>query len=80
MANVPFVNPRTGNVLDVSPNRLIDSVSKESFPIVGEIPRFCEPENYYLSFGFQWNIFDKTQLDNFSNSNLSEARFYGETA
>jgi SAM-dependent methyltransferase len=80
MANVPYVDSRTGNVLDVSRNCLIDPVSKESFPIVDEIPRFCEPENYSQSFGFQWNIFDKTQLDNYSHSNLSEARFYGETA
>lgn len=80
MANVPFVNPRTGNVLDGTSDRLLDPVSKESFPIIGEIPRFCELENYSQSFGFQWNIFDKTQLDVFSNASLSQTRFYGETA
>ena len=58
-----FIAPQTGEV----------------FPIVHGIPRFCESENYSSSFGFQWNLFDKTQLDLFTGSDHSEQRFYGET-
>jgi len=80
MAIISFINPSTGSVLHRLGDCLIDPVSKESIHIIHEIPRFCSSENYSKSFGFQWNIFDQTQLDNFSNSNLSEARFYGQTA
>lgn len=80
MTYIPFVNPRNGNILEAHADRLIDKKSGEHFPIVGGIPRFCTPENYSQSFGFQWNLFDRVQLDSFSNVNLSEVRFYAETA
>lgn len=34
-----------------------------SFPIVAEIPRFTSPSSYADSFGFEWTMFDKLQLD-----------------
>ncbi len=75
-----YVHPVTGERLERVANRYVDSRSGEAFPIVDDIPRFCELENYSESFGFQWNIFDRTQLDEFSNSTITEARFFGETA
>jgi SAM-dependent methyltransferase len=39
-------------------------------PVVGGIPRYCEPENYTDSFGFQWNRFASTQLDQSSEERL----------
>jgi 2-polyprenyl-3-methyl-5-hydroxy-6-metoxy-1,4-benzoquinol methylase len=56
-------------------NFLIDS-SGDKFPIVNEIPRFVEPNNYSQSFGFQWNNFKKTQFDIKGQFNISEDRFY----
>ncbi len=76
---IPFTNPITGAVLKFETNSLVDTVSNESFPIVGDIPRFCGSDNYSNSFGFQWNLFAQTQIDNYSESKLSEARFYGQT-
>src|SRR5277367_5946495 len=35
------------------------------FPIVDGIPRFVYGENYAQSFGFQWNVHEKTQLDSY---------------
>ena len=49
-----------------------------TFQIVDAIPRFVPPENYADSFGFQWNQFAKTQLDEEGGS-LSKDRFFQET-
>lgn len=45
------------------------------FPITKSIPRFVASDNYSKSFGFQWNIFRKTQLDSFTNTTISRDRF-----
>ncbi len=58
---------------------LINDKSGEKFPIVQGIPRFSPEVNYADNFGYQWNKFDRTQLDNFSNINISESRFYATT-
>ena len=47
-----------------------------SFPIINYIPRFVDQSNYADNFGFQWNLFSKTQVDSFSGLNVSEQRFY----
>ena len=48
--------------------------------IVNGIPRFANQSNYSSSFGFQWNKFQRTQLDSFSGSSISFERFYASTA
>jgi SAM-dependent methyltransferase len=78
--NVPWINYRTNNVLQLLGDRLVDPESKDWFPVVNQVPRFCDLNNYAKSFGFQWNYFYKTQLDSHSKINMSEARFYSETA
>lgn len=52
---------------------------KRGFPVVNGIPRFVEPENYASSFGFQWNLFRKEQIDSFNGTTLSADRFWSET-
>ncbi len=42
------------------------------------IPRFVPRENYAESFGFQWNRFARTQLDE-EGGKLSEERFFSQT-
>jgi len=49
------------------------------YPIINYIPRFVEPENYSSSFGYQWNRFSGTQLDENLGVTLSEERFKIET-
>jgi 2-polyprenyl-3-methyl-5-hydroxy-6-metoxy-1,4-benzoquinol methylase len=44
------------------------------FPIVKNIPRFVEINNYASSFGLQWNIFRKTQLDSYTGTSISSDR------
>jgi SAM-dependent methyltransferase len=51
----------------------------ESFPIKDGIPRFVPSSNYANSFGFQWNIHAKTQLDSFSGLTVSRDRIFNST-
>jgi SAM-dependent methyltransferase len=76
---VQFVHPILKTPLHLINEELIDPASRERFPIVRDIPRFCARENYAESFGFQWNKFSQTQLDVFSGTEQSYHRFYGET-
>lgn len=45
------------------------------YPIVNGIPRFAGVDNYASSFGYQWNRFNKLQLDSYNGSGFSEQRF-----
>lgn len=47
---------------------------KEIVPVVNGIPRFVPSENYANSFGYQWNIHRRTQLDSYTGIPISENR------
>ena len=49
------------------------------FPIARHIPRFVASESYAASFGFQWNRFDRIQVDSVMQNDLSRERFYKTT-
>lgn len=49
------------------------------YPIVSGLPRFVPAENYADTFGFQWNIHSKTQLDSYSGLPISRNRVFGVT-
>ena len=49
------------------------------FPIARHIPRFVASESYAASFGFQWNRFDRIQVDSIMQNDLSRERFYKTT-
>lgn len=74
-----IINPFTGMTLIHSGEALVDD-GGNSFPIVRGVPRICSQENYSESFGFQWNRFDKTQLDRIDDGlDLSRDRLFSET-
>lgn len=73
-----FVSPIDGSELLLVGDSLVDK-SGNSFPILNGIPRFVELENYSSSFGFQWNEYDKTQVDEHSKNTISRDRFYRST-
>jgi SAM-dependent methyltransferase len=76
---VTIINPFSKKPLYRSGNELKDD-EKKSFRIVSEVPRFVKDDNYTESFGFQWNKFQKTQIDRESkNSNFSKDRFFTVT-
>ncbi|MEX2281186.1 MAG: methyltransferase domain-containing protein [Gemmatimonadota bacterium] len=49
------------------------------YPVENGIPRFVDPHNYADSFGFQWNVFSKTQLDSYSGVPISRGRLHATT-
>ena len=53
---------------------------KESYPVLNDVPRFVPPKNYADSFGFQWNKFEKTQVDSSLQTDRSKTRFLHETS
>jgi SAM-dependent methyltransferase len=48
-------------------------------PILRSLPRFVPPENYAASFGFQWQRFDRIQIDKAMGNNFSRDRFVAGT-
>jgi SAM-dependent methyltransferase len=53
----------------------------DSYEVVRGIPRFCPRENYAVSFGFQWNEYDRLQLDSGSSwGDVSRERLFTQTA
>jgi SAM-dependent methyltransferase len=48
-------------------------------PIVRSIPRFVGSESYTACWGFQWNRFDRIQIDSVMRNELSRDRFYKTT-
>lgn len=49
------------------------------YPIKGGIPRFVPAETYADSFGYQWNIHRKTQLDSYSGFPISSDRLFNDS-
>lgn len=59
--------------------RLDCSSCGKSFRVNKGIPRFVDEFNYADSFGFQWNVHRKTQLDSSSGFSISHDRLFGVT-
>lgn len=75
----PYVDPASGAPLSRTGDWL-EAPGGITYPVVGGIPRFCDPENYTASFGKQWNLFDRTQIDGEGSATRhSEQRFFAET-
>ncbi len=58
---------------------LVTSDLKYKYQVINGIPRFVSLDNYSNSFGMQWNIYNKTQLDSYSGLTISEDRFWKAT-
>jgi 2-polyprenyl-3-methyl-5-hydroxy-6-metoxy-1,4-benzoquinol methylase/uncharacterized protein YbaR (Trm112 family) len=64
---------------EVESGQLICKTCARQYPIVKYIPRFVSGSNYADSFGLQWNLFRKTQLDSHSGLSLSRERFFSSS-
>jgi 2-polyprenyl-3-methyl-5-hydroxy-6-metoxy-1,4-benzoquinol methylase/uncharacterized protein YbaR (Trm112 family) len=60
----------------IADGQLICASCARSFPIVRSMPRFVPSEEYAQTFGYQWNRFDKLQLDRHMGNDLSRERFF----
>ncbi len=76
---VQLINPFNGSPLVAGQDKLLDE-GGHSFPVIGHVPRFVPADNYTSNFGFQWNKFQKTQIDREKkNFTLSKDRFFSAT-
>ena len=58
---------------------LVSENGEHRYPIRDFIPRFAPESSYADSFGMQWNMFRKTQLDSHSGHPISADRFWRAT-
>ena len=78
-----LINPKNNEHLYLDKDGLFyfDKYYNE-FPIINKIPRITNKKNYADNFGFQWNKFNLTQIDNYDTNNiftLSYDRFFSQT-
>jgi uncharacterized protein YbaR (Trm112 family) len=64
---------------EIAEGSLVCTGCSTTVPIVRNIPRFVPSESYASSFGFQWNHFDRIQIDKFMHNDLCRDRFKGTT-
>ena len=78
--SIKYIDPfNKKNILTEHPEGLMSDTNKIVFKYVSGAYR-CTPEvNYADSFGFQWNIFQKTQIDGNTESDQSTKRFCAAT-
>lgn len=76
---IQLINPSNGSPLQKQGDRYVDSQGN-AFPIINSVLRIVQDSNYTDNFGFQWNKFQKTQIDRDNkNSHQSTDRFFAET-
>jgi SAM-dependent methyltransferase len=76
IASVTSENAGNGEIAEGS---LVCTGCGTTVPIVRNLPRFVPSESYASSFGFQWNHFDRIQIDKFMHNDLSRDRFNATT-
>jgi hypothetical protein len=70
--------PQCGGSLSDRLEGLECAACEASFPVVDGVVRFVQAEKYAGSFGFQWNVYARTQLDD-ASSRESETDFRNRT-
>jgi SAM-dependent methyltransferase len=70
----------TGTANEIERGDLRCPSCSRTFPIVDSLPRFAAADNYTTSFGFQWQLFRRTQLDSQTGKPISRTRFFTESA
>jgi len=74
---IPLINPLNKQPLLEKDGVLTDGTNE--FVMKNGAWIFSPDEGYTSNFGYQWNIFKRTQIDKFSGYNFSEARFFAVT-
>jgi SAM-dependent methyltransferase len=76
---VSLINPRNGHELLPAERGYTDGRNK-FFPVKNGALRIVDETNYTDSFGYQWNKFQKTQIDRENKqSSQSKERFFAQT-
>lgn len=63
-------------VIEDENTRLVCGGCGTSYPVVNGVARFVQREHYAGSFGLQWNVHRKTQLDSYTGLPLSRNRLF----
>ena len=71
--------PKCKSNIEENPSGFSCSNCNSTYSRDSNILYFVERESYSSSFGFQWNRFEKVQLDSFLGTNRSRFRFETET-
>lgn len=69
------LNPQDG-APDVDSGVIRCEACGAAYPVVRGLPRFVPASNYAESFGFQWNLHARTQLDSYSGLPISHDRLW----
>jgi SAM-dependent methyltransferase len=64
-----------GRLAQPDADSLLCAACGQSYAVRDGIPRFVPADNYASSFGLQWSVFRRTQLDSFSGHPISRQRF-----
>jgi len=73
------IAPESNSSEEIVEGKLICTNCGVEVPIVRCLPRFVSSESYASSFGFQWNRFDKLQVDARMHHGLTRDRFDAAT-
>ncbi|MGH9714566.1 MAG: methyltransferase domain-containing protein [Candidatus Acidiferrales bacterium] len=76
VSGVRSENLAKGEIIE---GQLICEQCQLEYPIVRNLARFVPTESYAASFGFQWNRFDRLQVDSVMHNDLSRDRYYKTT-
>jgi SAM-dependent methyltransferase len=68
--------PGCDGVLTNRPHALACTRCGTEHPVVANIPRFVPQDNYAKSFGYQWNMHRRTQLDSNTGMPISRDRLF----
>ncbi|MFN0187176.1 MAG: class I SAM-dependent methyltransferase [Bacteroidia bacterium] len=76
---ITIINPLTKKTVSLHSDNWVDEDENTFFLKKGAY-RFVNGDNYTTSFGFQWNKFERTQIDRFQQSSQqSRERFFAVT-
>ncbi len=79
MEKIKLINPENHSSLNQKQEGCVDEEGN-SFSLRNGVHRFVTGTTYTENFGFQWNKFEKTQIDRFHlNSTQSRDRFFSVT-
>lgn len=76
---IKIIHPITGEKLFTTPNGLVNCKHQLVFELKDGAYRIEKGNNYTDNFGFEWNLFQQTQLDSYSGTNISKKRFFAST-
>ena len=64
---------------EIEEGLLLCAGCERGYPVTRGIPRFVPPSNYADSFGLEWRLYGRVQMDSFSGNRISRERFEATT-